>query len=146
MIRVIADDLGPSLSYSRREMRAIVGGRWEDGRDATVILDMQTAQRRYRGGKHCKSVVSGYAVSRVPEAGTELAVVWDKLFPTDEHGDDDREDVQKPPYTVRVRRSGEVVCSCMAGVCLRTETTCRHCDATLYLADAGAFDNQTGGI
>ena len=146
MIRVIADDLGATATHTRREMRAVVGGGWQDGRDATVILDMQSAQNRYRGGKHCKSVVSGYAVSRVPAVGVQgLVVVWDKLFPLDEHGDEDeRPDMPKPPYRVHVDQFGEIKCGCMAGNC--KAPSCRHGDATVYLMNEGVFDNEHQGI
>lgn len=145
MIRVIADDLGPSLSFTRREMRAIVGGNWPDGRDAVVVLDMQSAQRRYRGGRHCKSVVSGYSVARVPAVGVQgLVVVWDKLFPKDEHGEEDeREDVPKPPYRVHIDQFGEIRCGCMAGNC--KAPSCRHGDATLYLMNEGVFSEEPQG-
>ena len=146
MIRVIAEDLGPSKSYTRREMRAIVGGQWSDGRDATVILDMQHSRRRYIGGRHCKTITSGYSVARVPAVGTQgLVVVWDKLFPIGEH-DDDREGVQKPPYTVRLDQHGQISCSCMAGICLREQATCRHTDATISLAENDVFSEQPQGI
>jgi hypothetical protein len=144
---VIAADLGPTEgTYTRREMRAIVGGQWPDGRDATVILDMQSARNRYRGGRHCKSVVSGYAVSRVQQVGFMGEVlVWDKLFPVDEHGEEDeRKDVPQPPYTVRIDQHGEPYCTCMAGNC--KAPSCRHVDASLYLLDAGVFNEQPQGI
>lgn len=145
MIRVIADDLGRTDTYARREMRAVVGGQWEDGRDATVILDMQTAQRRYRGGKHCKSVVSGYSVARVPAVGVQgLVVVWDKLFPVGEHDEDEREDVPKPPYRVHVDQFGEIKCGCMAGNC--KAPSCRHGDATVYLMAEGVFNDEPQGV
>ena len=143
MIRVIAEDLGASLSHSRREMRAVVGGQWPDGREATVILDMQPAKNRYWGGKLTKSVVSGYSVARVPAVGLQgLVVLWDKLFPIDEHGDEDeRDDMPKPPYRVHVDQYGEVMCSCMAGNC--NAPTCRHLAATLCLMDNEAFGDLT---
>jgi hypothetical protein len=144
VIRVIAESLGPSPTYTRREMRAVVGGVWPDGRDATVVLDVATARDRYRGRRANKTVTSGYAVARVPAVGhMGHVIVWDKLFPADEHGEGERADIPKPPYTVRIDQYGEVSCTCMAGNC--KAPSCRHIDASLVLIDDGEVFQQPQG-
>lgn len=141
---VIAADLGPTPTYSRREMRAIVGGVWDDGRDGTVWLDMHTAKNRYRGKRRCASVLSRYAVSEVEEVGfMGRSFVWDKEFPEQEHGD--QTGLPQPPYTVRLDVHGSIWCQCMGDKGGQAES-CRHCDATLYLIDEGAFGDDAGPV
>jgi hypothetical protein len=87
-----------------------------------------------------------YSLARVPAVGVQgLVVVWDKIFPLDEHGEEDaRDDIPKPPYRVHVDQFGEIKCGCMAGNC--KAPSCRHGDATLYLMAEGVFDNEPQGI
>lgn len=136
----LTGDLGPTLHYTRREYAALAGLDWGDGRDATVVFNHFTAKSRL--GR--KSRVSRYAVSEVKEVGfMGRAFVWDKEFPDDEYGDDERKDVPKPPYRVRLDQHGQIVCQCMAGQC--KAPTCRHCDATLVLLAEGVFSEELVG-
>lgn len=140
MIRTVSTALPPTPSYPRREMTALVGGGWADGRDATVWLLVSHAGRRRVGGRPTKEVLSRYAVSEVKEVGfLGRSFVWDKEFPADEHGEDVRDGTPKPPYTVRLDAHGSVWCQCMGDKGGRAES-CRHCDCVLVLLDAGAFD------
>ena len=142
MIRVICRDLGRTESYSRREMQAVVGGSWGDGRSATVWLNTHAAKARRRNGRHCKTELSRYAVSRVPVVGfAGVALLWDKEFPEAEHGGSD-DGEPSGPYTVMLDPHGRITCTCTAGVCHRDMHTCRHSDASLALIDDGAFDES----
>lgn len=140
MIRTISLALPPTPSYPRRELTALVGGGWQDGRDCTVWLNVSHARRRRVGNKPTKEVLSRYAVSEVEEVGfMGRAFVWDKEFPADEHGEEDtRDGIPQPPYTVRLDAHGSVWCQCMGDKGGQAES-CRHIDGTLVLIDEGAF-------
>ena len=146
MIRVIADRLKPTATYRGREIRAVLGGVWPDGRDATVILDMRKAASRFdRGGRRHQSSTSVYSVAEVREVGFNgRTFVWDKLFPKIEEDEERTPDMPQPPYLSIFTRYGVGWCQCMAGNC--KAPSCRHCDATAYLIEAGAFGGEIDGF
>lgn len=147
MIRVVAAALPSTKTYRSRELRAVLGGVWPDGRDATVILDMRKAASRFdRGGKRHQSSTSVYSVAEVREVGFNgRTFVWDKLHPAVDDEEERTPDMPPPPYTTRIDRYGVGWCGCQAGVCRRGETSCRHVDALKYLLDAGEFDGEIDG-
>lgn len=141
MIRTISLALPPTPSYPRRDLTAIVGGAWDDGRGATVWLAVSHAKKRRVGNRPTKEVLSRYAVSEVEEVGfMGRAFVWDKEWPENEHDEAERDDIPKPPYTVRLDVHGSIWCQCM-GDKGGQAVSCRHCDSVLALMAEGAFDD-----
>lgn len=131
-MNLLTGDLGPTANYTRREYRALVGLTFKDGRDVTVWLEHWTAKAR----SGTKTKLSRYGVAEVRDVGFRgRAFVWHKDF-----GEEYTRSDRKPPYTVRVKDSGEVTCQCMADTC--DAPCCRHIDATLVLIDEGAFDRD----
>lgn len=136
----LTGELPKTATYSRREYAILAGLDFGDGRDATVIFQHIKAKSRF----NTKSWVSRYAVSEVNDVGFMGRVfVWDKELGDDEHGEQ-RANVPKPPYRVRVDQHGQITCQCMAGNC--HAPTCRHCDATLVLIDEGVFSGELAGV
>jgi hypothetical protein len=134
-MNLITGDLGPTATYTRREYRWL-SGIYADGRDGTLWLEHWNAARRHG----TKTTLSRYAVGETKLVGwAGRAFIFDKEFPANEHESTDR-NAPQPPYTVRVGRDGEIVCSCMAANC--NAPCCRHCDAVMELLDAGELPAQ----
>ena len=136
MIRTISLALPPTPSYPRREMTALVGGCWPDGRDCTVWLNVSHARKRRVGDRPTKEVLSRYAVSEVEEVGfMGRAFVWDKEF-GEEYADPS---LPQPPYVVRIDVHGSEWCECLGDKGGQAKS-CRHIDGLKALLAEGAFD------
>jgi hypothetical protein len=126
----LTGDLGPTLSYTRREYAWLSTSNMPDGRDGTLWLNHSTAKKR----SGTKFTTSRYGVGEVRLVGFNgRAWVFHKELGLDEHGPSDRE----PPYTVKMDRHGEIWCQCMADSC--DAPCCRHCDSVLELLAQGEF-------
>jgi hypothetical protein len=140
-MKIVSGDLGPTATYTRREYRFPAGLGWHDGRDGTLWLETWNAKRR-RG---TKTTLSRYAVGEVKLIGfMGRAFQFDKEFPDDEHDEEERDNMPKSPYTVRVDQHGQIWCSCMGSVC-RSGDSCRHMDLILHLLGDGALEPQEIG-
>lgn len=128
----IHGDAGKTETYTKREWHFLGGLDWADGRCGTVILN----HFRTKGRIGIKSnFVSTYSIGEVKDTGFRGRVfIMDKIGGADEHEETDR----KPPYTVKLSKSGETWCSCMAASC--KAPTCRHVDVLLCILDQGGLD------
>lgn len=139
MVRTISTDLGATPTYARRELTALVGAGWPDGREATVWLLTSHAKKRRVGTRYTSEVLSRYAVSEVEEVGfLGRSFVFDKEF-----GEEyTNPSLPQPPYVVRIDVHGVAWCQCL-GDKGGQAISCRHCDAVLALLSEGAFEGDS---
>jgi hypothetical protein len=81
---------------------------------------------------------SSYSVGEITEVGFPGRVfVLDKI----QQKNEDRVDNDRPPpYIVRVRRNGEISCTCMASCCKQPQ--CRHSDVMISILEQGGFSDD----
>jgi hypothetical protein len=134
-------ELGKTLTYSRRLM-VFLAVSGTDGRDGTAIIRHWKAKGAATGTPSAKykEGVSRYGVSEVPPSHGRRQWVWKKDVVK---GLEPETDERPGPHTVSIDQHGSIWCSCMAGSC--KAPTCRHCDGTLALLDAGHFQTEPQG-
>ena len=145
MIRVISRDLGATKTFKRREVTAIVGGQWPDGRDLTAWIKVSAARRRRVGARMTNEQLSRYAVSEVKEIGfLGRTFVFDREFPSDDELERDP-NIPTPPYRVRLDQHGSATCGCMGSVGHHHDG-CKHTDSVLVLIEEQAFGEHLEGF
>jgi hypothetical protein len=131
-------ELSSTLTYAKRDYVWLEGLDWNDSRDGILYMNHYKSKKRTDVIEKSSSI---YSVGEIYEVGFNGRVfVFDKLSQKNENRIDND---SPPPYIVRVKKNGDITCTCMASNCKQPQ--CRHCDVLISILEQGGLDNTFKG-